>query len=315
MTGARVRVPHAATLAASFALVGLLAACGGGPGQSAELRSGGLSPSASAHDTGGPGPSSSAHDAGGLIIFDGDSLTEGYFLAPSQSYPSQAMRQLPKGLESANFGISGQTWQDLLRDVRQQVDPLFSPSRPLNLVVVWAGANDMAVGYSAQEIYENARHYCEARRRVGFTVVTATLYPLEPKDVDQNFEARRIRYNELLRRRRGAHRRPIRPGSPSVLHRRRASQRGRLRCDRRPHRTNAAPPRRARRAVGAAGSAPVSPPPAALRQQTQLGSPRRPAQPPAPRRQVRALRPAARRARCRGWSAGRSARRPAEAAR
>jgi lysophospholipase L1-like esterase len=199
MTGARVRVPHAATLAASFALVGLLAACGGGPGQSAELRSGGLSPSASAHDTGGPGPSSSAHDAGGLIIFDGDSLTEGYFLAPSQSYPSQAMRQLPKGLESANFGISGQTWQDLLRDVRQQVDPLFSPSRPLNLVVVWAGANDMAVGYSAQEIYENARHYCEARRRVGFTVVTATLYPLEPKDVDQNFEARRIRYNELLR--------------------------------------------------------------------------------------------------------------------
>ena len=192
------RVPRAAALAVSFFLGGLAVACGGGPGQPAELRSGWPGPSSSgaASPFGGASP---ADDAGGLIVFDGDSLTEGYFLAPSQSYPSQVVRQLPDRLESVNFGISGQTWQDLLRDVRHETDPLYSPSRRLNLVVAWAGANDLAVGYTAQQVYENARRYCEARRAIGFTVVTATLYPLEPRDVDQHFEARRVAYNQLLR--------------------------------------------------------------------------------------------------------------------
>jgi lysophospholipase L1-like esterase len=146
-----------------------------------------------------PATAPDAAARGGLIVFDGDSLTEGYFLTSSQSYPSQVMRQLPEQLESFNFGISGQTWQDLLRDVQHEVDPLYSESRRLNLVVVWAGANDLAVGYTAQQVYENARRYCEARRAVGFTVITATLYPLEPKDTDQRFEERRVGYNELLR--------------------------------------------------------------------------------------------------------------------
>jgi lysophospholipase L1-like esterase len=177
----------AAALAAWFAFAGLLAACGGQPGQPTELRS---SPASSA---------SSSPRESGLIVFDGDSLTEGYLLAPSQSYPSQAMKQLPSWLEDVNFGVAGQTWQDLLRDVRREVDPLYSASRRLNLVVVWAGANDLAVGYSAREAFENARRYCEARRQVGLTVVTATVYPLQPKDIDAGFDARRIRYNDLLR--------------------------------------------------------------------------------------------------------------------
>jgi lysophospholipase L1-like esterase len=176
----------------SFVLGGLAAACGGGPGQPAELRSGWPSSSSSSG-------AQSTGDATGLIVFDGDSLTEGYFLTPSQSYPAQVMRRLPERLEWRTFGISGQTWPDLLRDVRHEVDPLFRPSRRLDLVVVWAGANDLAMGYTAQQVYENARRYCEARRQVGFTVITATLYPLEPKDVDRQFEARRSGYNELLR--------------------------------------------------------------------------------------------------------------------
>jgi len=192
------RVSRPAALAASFAVGDLLAARGYAPGQPVELRSGWPGASLSGSPS-ASGDASSAGDAGGLILFDGDSLTEGYSLAPSQSYPSQVMRQLPDGLESINFGISGQTWQDLLRDVRHEVDPLYSPSRRLNLVVAWAGANDLAVGYTAQQVYENARRYCQSRRAIGFTLVTATLYPLEPKDVDREFEARRIAYNELLR--------------------------------------------------------------------------------------------------------------------
>ncbi len=199
----------------------------------------------------------------GLIVFDGDSLTEGYLLAPSQSYPSQAMKQLPDWLEYVNVGIAGQTWQDLLRGVRREVDPLYSAARRLNLVVAWAAANDLASGFTARETYENARRYCEARRRVGFTVVTATMYPLQPKDVDaalrgaqdrlQRPPARPLaRVRRCARRpgRRRAHRRPVRPRPPAVLHRRRAPQRGRLRRDRRLRGAHAAPHRGARRAVG-----------------------------------------------------------------
>jgi lysophospholipase L1-like esterase len=179
---------HGAALAAAIAVAGLVGACGGGAGQPAELRSG------------WPGPSTaSSPHPGGLIVFDGDSLTQGYLLAPSQSYPSQAMRQLPGWLEYVNVGIAGQTWQDLLRGVRRDVDPLYSAARRLNLVVAWAAANDLASGFTARETYENARRYCEARRRVGFTVVTATMYPLQPKDADAHFEASRTAYNDLLR--------------------------------------------------------------------------------------------------------------------
>jgi acyl-CoA thioesterase-1 len=183
----RTGASAAGAAAGALLLAGLLTACGGGPGQPAE------SPS------GRPSSPASLAQADGLIVFDGDSLTEGYMLAPSQSYPSQAMAQLPGWLASENFGISGQTWPELLGDVSREVDPLFSLQRRLNLVVAWAGANDLAVGYTPREVYENARRYCEARRRRGFTVITLTMFPLQPMDVDAGYEARRRVYNALLR--------------------------------------------------------------------------------------------------------------------
>jgi lysophospholipase L1-like esterase len=178
----------AATLGACLAIMGLIAACAGD--EAAPERS---------DEWSGASPSPSRGPRAGLIVFDGDSLTEGYFLAPSQSYPSQAMRRLPDWLRHANVAVSGQTWPDLLSDVHQEVDPFFSESLDIDLVVVWAGANDLAAGYSAREALENAWRYCESRRRVGFQVVTATLYPLQPKNLDAGYEERRRKYNDLLR--------------------------------------------------------------------------------------------------------------------
>jgi len=180
-------MPAIGAATGALLLAGLLAGCGGGPGQATEL------------STGWPRSASALSRAEGLIVFDGDSLTEGYMLAPSRSYPAQTMAVLPGWLASENFGISGQTWPDLLTDVTCEVDPLYSAERRLNLVVVWAGANDLAAGYSAREVYENARRYCEGRKRRGFTVVTLTMYPLQPRDLDAVYEAQRRVYNALLR--------------------------------------------------------------------------------------------------------------------
>jgi lysophospholipase L1-like esterase len=158
---------------------------------------------ASPSPTAAPSPSASSSTrpvrTDGIIVFDGDSLTEGFMLESGESYPAQAMRQLPDGIPWENVAVSGQVWPDMLADVEAEVDPLFSKTNAFNIVVAWASANDLAAGYTAQEIYENARGYCLARKDRGFTAVICTMYPLEPKDYDPGYEERRLEYNQLLR--------------------------------------------------------------------------------------------------------------------
>lgn len=176
----------------------LLLGCGGGPGRPAERPSDG--PSGGPANGASPSPiRPPVAEAEGLIVFDGDSLTEGFMLPSGQDYPSQAMTQLPGWLAYVNFGLSGQTWPDLLADVRREVDPLYSAHRRLNLVAVWAGTNDVAYGFTAQQMYGHARSYCEGRRQRGFAVVILTMYPLCPHDLDDRYDATRREYNELLR--------------------------------------------------------------------------------------------------------------------
>jgi lysophospholipase L1-like esterase len=204
-------IAHAAAVSfICLALAGSLTACASatGTGQSGSPTpspaDGATSspPAADPTDSGvTPGTSTSppAPSTDGLIVFDGDSLTEGFMLPRGQSYPAQAMRLLPQGIRSANVAVSGQIWPDLLADVTSEVDPLYSEKNAFNIVVVWAGANDLAAGYTAQEIYENARTYCLARRQRGFTVLVCTMYPLQPRGDDPRYEALRLDYNRLLR--------------------------------------------------------------------------------------------------------------------
>jgi lysophospholipase L1-like esterase len=201
-------IAHAAAVSlVCLALAGSLAACASAPGAgqsdpptpSPADGPPSSTPAADAGVTAGPSASPPAHSTDGLIVFDGDSLTEGFMLLRSQSYPAQAMRLLPQGIRSANVAVSGQIWPDLLADVNAEVDPLFSAKNDFNIVVVWAGANDLAAGYTAQEIYENARTYCLARRQRGFTVLVCTMYPLQPRGEDPRYETLRLEYNRLLR--------------------------------------------------------------------------------------------------------------------
>ncbi len=169
--------PALAATAFSVACAGLLAACGAQQPTS----------------TPRPRPNHA------LVVFDGDSLTEGFMLEPHQSYPAQVMRQLPDGTRSVNVAVSGQTWPELLSDVAQEVDPYAEANAERHVVVVWAAANDLAMGYSPQEVLANARTYCLGRRERGFTVLILTMYPLEPPQADADYDRVRRDYNELLR--------------------------------------------------------------------------------------------------------------------
>lgn len=167
------------------------------PAMSSTGSSPGVSPSSS--DPGSSPRSSPATDPDASVVFDGDSLTAGYGLSGSESYPAQLMATLPDTIDWANVAVSGQVWPDLLADAETDVDPRHRDDRTVNVVVVWAAANDLTAGFTAQETYENARRYCEGRQQRDFRVVILTMYPLHPRDVDRRFEAARRAYNDLLR--------------------------------------------------------------------------------------------------------------------
>ncbi|GEM_PF-1905053 len=166
----------------------------GSPAPSPAATCAGASPSTSPPS---PEPPPASPDA--AVVFDGDSLTAGFMLPAAESYPAQLMATLPPSITWANVAVSGQIWPQLLADADTDVDDRYDDRRAANVVVVWAAANDLATGFSAQEILDNARRYCEQRRQRGFRVIILSMYPLQPKDADAEYDQVRREYNDLLR--------------------------------------------------------------------------------------------------------------------
>lgn len=170
---------------------------------SGETPSGAQTPSSSA--TAGTGTASGPGDAGtasavsGMIVFDGDSLTDQNAALPGEDYPSFVMRQLPAGLRKANVAVSGQTWPDLLTDVQAEVDPLYSADRRFNILVVWCGTNDLTQTHGGERIWEEMATYCRDRRERGFTVVVLTILATSPPYLSPRYEEERRVLNDLIR--------------------------------------------------------------------------------------------------------------------
>ncbi|MBM3146794.1 MAG: hypothetical protein FJ000_02750 [Actinobacteria bacterium] len=209
-------LPMIATTTLTLLLGMALAACA----QQPDDRTASPDPSANAPSAGSPAPSPAATSAAAspspdsstrspdpspgsppdaAVVFDGDSLTAGFMLPEAESYPAQLMATLPPSVTWVNVAVSGQTWSQLLADAGTDVDGRYDDRRAANVVVVWAAANDLATGFPAQEILDHARRYCEERRQRGFRVIVLTMYPLQPKDVDAEYDQLRREYNELLR--------------------------------------------------------------------------------------------------------------------
>ena len=136
----------------------------------------------------------------GLIVFDGCSLVYDSGLAAADMMPDQTMALLPRELKMLNLGVPGQTTGMMAADAADQVDPLASPRRVHDILVVWEGTNDLAYGTSppldAAEAYRNLARYCWARRRAGFQVVVCTVLPREGSAA---FDAARSDLNKRLR--------------------------------------------------------------------------------------------------------------------
>ncbi|ARK08890.1 LamG-like jellyroll fold domain-containing protein [Fibrella sp. ES10-3-2-2] len=125
-----------------------------------------------------------------LVVFDGNSVVQGIgSSAPAQNsddfagtgFAANTMRSLATQFPAAtftkkNFGVNGQTTQDMINDVATQVDPLYHASNySPNILVAREISNHIASGVSAQAAYDLFVNYCQARRQRGWKVVILSL--------------------------------------------------------------------------------------------------------------------------------------------
>ncbi len=130
------------------------------------------------------------------VIFDGDSLTNGQTgTAFIKGYTDRVMAALTGPTDAYNFAITGQTIPQMDTDAVAQVDGLYDVTLDSNVVVFWAGTNDLSTD-SPATVYANIVSYCTARRAAGFDVAVCTLLP---KGASAPFETDRQTVNANIR--------------------------------------------------------------------------------------------------------------------
>ncbi len=120
----------------------------------------------------------------------GDSLTEGYGLAPDAALPSvlQAMLQAEGiGATCLNFGISGETAEDGLHRIQDVI------SANPDAVIVAFGANDCFVGDSPQAVKANLSTIIEQFKRREIAVLLVGISALT--NDDENY---RLAFNQIF---------------------------------------------------------------------------------------------------------------------
>jgi len=135
--------------------------------------------------------------SGNLIIFDGNSMTNGYSSA-NPGYADRVVHTLsPFG--SYNFGVNGQTIVDMTNDAPTQIDPLYSAIYAKNIVVCWELTNYLQSVQNPTTVYNAVVTYCQARRAIGWKAVVLTCLPRTDASAYANFEVDRLVLNTNIR--------------------------------------------------------------------------------------------------------------------
>lgn len=134
-----------------------------------------------------------------LAVFHGDSMTYGSGAVHGVSdYPTLTA---PTGSwTKINLGTPGGTIDSFRSNAAAAVDPFYDANRPTNIVAIWAGTNDMAVGgYTPAEVLDDLTVYGQARKAVGWKVLTFTILPRSDPGISGTFEADRQTANAAIR--------------------------------------------------------------------------------------------------------------------
>jgi lysophospholipase L1-like esterase len=145
------------------------------------------------------------------IVFDGDSLIVGYVgNVRTDALTTSELVLLAQTIRTRayNLGVNGQTagvispYPSMTTDAATQVDPLFNSAHAKNILVVWAGTNDMAITAANPTTPFNAlKAYCLARRAAalsrGIALQIVVLTAL-PRGITAQFETDRQAFNAAI---------------------------------------------------------------------------------------------------------------------
>jgi lysophospholipase L1-like esterase len=120
---------------------------------------------------------SGAAQAASQCVYDGDSLT-------FNGYPLEVSTTIT--FEKSNVAVGGATILDAILAAPRAVDALHSRTSRFNLVVFWAGTNDVYLGDTPQTAYNRLVAYANGRRQQGFKVIVGTMISRVGLDSEKN---------------------------------------------------------------------------------------------------------------------------------
>jgi lysophospholipase L1-like esterase len=130
------------------------------------------------------------------ILFDGDSITsghaedEGFYDVRYLAWPSEMYQTLGNAaLRFTNTAISSQTLATMETNAANKIDPNYSASifGTNNILVVFAGTNDINAGADAATTYSRLQTYVASRYSAGWDkIIVCTAIPREPFNGTQN---------------------------------------------------------------------------------------------------------------------------------
>jgi lysophospholipase L1-like esterase len=130
------------------------------------------------------------------IMFDGDSITaghaedEGFYDVRYRSWPYELAQSIDNhALKFSNVAISSQTLASMETNAASKVDASYSASiyGTNNILVVFAGTNDINAGADAATTYSRLQTYVASRYSAGWDkIIVCTAIPREPFNSTQN---------------------------------------------------------------------------------------------------------------------------------
>lgn len=136
-----------------------------------------------------------------LLVWDGDSLTDGTGATADHELPRLVMTDLSYPFpEYRNFAVAGQSLTNIISDNATQVHPL-KPLAPLRVYVCWGGTNDIANGATAATTQTRYTQVGQDAQSAGYLVVVGTCLPRNDSMAVAGsvHESRRQSFNTWLR--------------------------------------------------------------------------------------------------------------------
>jgi lysophospholipase L1-like esterase len=132
------------------------------------------------------------------VACEGDSQTEGYGLGAGDTYPERLREILGDAYEVVNLGTSGDRVEELEEDAAA-TDAEIDAGLDANVLVVFAGTNNVAIGNTAAETWTALESYLAGREAAGWAVVVVTMLPRLTEATLPTYEARRQEVNASIR--------------------------------------------------------------------------------------------------------------------